>query len=86
MGLWCWKGLTGEAWHAVFEVAGNAAAPALLLGAWEDSRTHHDPQRGESTGIGVKGSEPIGDSFGELVKGPVFSASMAADLAVIEDQ
>ena len=86
MGLRRWKGLTGEAWHAVFEVAGNAAAPALLLGAWKTAGHIATHRRGKSTGIGVKGSEPIGDSLGELVKGLAFSASMAADLAVIEDQ
>jgi len=40
----------------------------------------------ESTGVGSEGGEPIGDSLGGLVKGLAFSASMAADLAVIEDQ
>jgi hypothetical protein len=33
MGLWGCKGLTGEPDHGVFQVAGNAAAPALLIGA-----------------------------------------------------
>ena len=47
---------------------------------------HIVTRRRESTGIGVKGSEPIGESLGELVKGLASSASMAADLAVIEDQ
>jgi hypothetical protein len=64
------------------ECSGTGVAPWRL----EDSRTHRNPQRGESTGIGIKGSEPIGDSLGELVKGLAFPASMAADLAVIEDQ
>ena len=41
---------------------------------------------GKSTGVGGGGHEPIGDSFGALVKGLAFSASMAADLAVVEDQ
>ena len=59
---------------------------ALLLGAWEDSRTPRDPRRTASTGVGGRGDEPIGDSLGALVKGLAFSASMAADLAVVEDQ
>ena len=41
---------------------------------------------GESTGIGGRGSKPVRDSPGALVKGPAFPASMAADLAVVEDQ
>jgi hypothetical protein len=35
MGLVCWKGLTGEVRRAGFEVAGNAAPPACLLGGNE---------------------------------------------------
>ena len=34
---------------------------------------------GESTGIGVKGSEPRGESLGELMKGFAYSASRAAE-------
>lgn len=45
-----------------------------------------DPQGGESIGIGGKDGEPIGDSLGELMKGLAFSASMAVDLALVEDQ
>jgi len=41
---------------------------------------------GESTGVGGKDGEPIGDSLGERLKGLAFSASMAADLAMVEDQ
>ena len=41
---------------------------------------------GKSTGIDGRGGEPIGDPSGALVKGPAFPASMAADLAVVEDQ
>jgi len=67
-------------------VIGNAAAPALLLGAWEDSRRPRDLRGEESTGVGSEGGEPIVDSLGALVKGLAFSASMAADLAVVEDQ
>src|SRR5260370_10309530 len=40
----------------------------------------------ESTGVGSDGGEPIGDCLGGLVKGLIFSASMAADLAVVENQ
>ena len=40
----------------------------------------------ESTGVGRKGDEPMRDSLGELVKSLAFSASMAADLALIKDQ
>jgi len=40
----------------------------------------------ESTGVIWNGDEPISDSFGELVKGLAFSAGMAADLALVEDQ
>src|SRR5258708_29868087 len=40
----------------------------------------------ESTGVGSDGGEPIGDCLGALVKGLIFSASMAADLAVVENQ
>ena len=39
-----------------------------------------------STGVGRKGDEPMRDCLGELVKSLAFSASMAADLALIEDQ
>jgi hypothetical protein len=41
---------------------------------------------GKSTGVVGRGEEPIGDSLGALVKGLAFPASMAADLAVVEDQ
>src|SRR5208282_900066 len=40
-----WGGLTEYAWHADFQGAGNAAAAALLLDAWGDSRTPRDSQR-----------------------------------------
>ena len=40
---------------------------------------------GESTGVGGKDDEPIGDALGERSKGLAFSASMAADLALVED-
>ena len=50
-------------------------------------RTDRDPHRGKiSTCIGGRGSEPIVDSPGALVKRLAFSARMAAQLAVIEDQ
>src|SRR3989442_14233537 len=42
--------------------------------------------RGRSTGIGRKSHEPIGQALGELMKGLAFSLSMAADLALVEDQ
>src|SRR5260370_38676392 len=42
--------------------------------------------RGRTTGIGRKSHEPIGQALGELMKGLAFSASMAADLALVEDQ
>src|SRR5207253_10055491 len=43
-------------------------------------------RRYNSAALGGRGEEPIGDSLGALVKGLAFPASMAADLAVVEDQ
>src|SRR5713101_5245636 len=57
-----------------------------LVGARDDSRCITTRKGVESTGVGGKRGEPIGDSLGELVKGLAFSASMAADLALVEDQ
>src|SRR5438552_932586 len=56
--------------------------------SWSPEKTAEDLATcgEESTGVGSEGGEPIGDSLGGLVKGLAFSASMAADLAVIEDQ
>ena len=39
-----------------------------------------------STGIRGNRDEPIGEAFGALMKGIAFSASMASDLAMVEDQ
>jgi hypothetical protein len=39
-----------------------------------------------STGIGRKTDEPVGEALGEFMKAVAFSAGMAADLAVVEDQ
>jgi len=48
---------------------------------------HIATRRGvESTGVGQKGDEPISESLGELVKCLALSASMATDLALVEDQ
>jgi hypothetical protein len=80
---WC-KGLTEELWRADFPVAGHAAAPAS--GAGDDSRYIATRKGVESTGVGGQRGEPIGDSLGEVVKGLAFSASMAEDLALVEDQ
>ncbi len=41
---------------------------------------------GISTGVGGMSDKPIGDSLGEFVKGLAFSAGVAADLAMVEDQ
>src|SRR6266478_1243653 len=56
--------------------------------SWSPEKTAEDLATcgEESTGVGSEGGEPIGDSLGGLVKGLAFSASMAADLAVVEDQ
>lgn len=43
-------------------------------------------ERGRSTGIGGKSEKPIGEAFGELMKGVTFSARMAANLTMVEDQ
>ena len=43
-------------------------------------------ERGGSTGIGRKSEEPVGEAFGQLMKGVTLSAGMAADLTVVEDQ
>ena len=40
----------------------------------------------ELAGVGRKSEEPVGHSLGQIVKGLAFSASMAADLALVEDQ
>ena len=58
----------------------------LCMFAVELGRIQRNPQRVESTGVGRKGDEPISESLGELVKGLAFSTSMAADLALVEDQ
>ena len=48
---------------------------------------HIATRRGvESTGVGQKGDEPISESLGEIMKCLAFSASMATDLALVEDQ
>src|SRR5712692_8446789 len=44
------------------------------------------PARRRSTGVRGKSDEPVSYVLGELVKGFAFSAGMAADLAMIEDQ
>jgi hypothetical protein len=53
--------------------------------SWSPEKTAEDLATcgEESTGVGSEGGEPIGDSLGALVKGLAFSASMAADLAVV---
>ena len=61
-------------------------APGVAAGAWEDDRRLGDRGGQESTGVGRRDDEPIGDSLGALVKGLAFSASMASDLAMVEDQ
>src|SRR5260370_21954040 len=43
-------------------------------------------KRGRSTGIGGKSEERVGESLGQLMKGVTFSAGMAADLTMVEDQ
>src|SRR5712671_2038835 len=53
---------------------------------WSPEDTSRPAEEEKSTGVGGRGGEPIGDSFGALVKGLAFSARMAADLAVVEDQ
>jgi hypothetical protein len=39
-----------------------------------------------STGVGRNREEPVGEALGQRMKGVAFSAGMAADLAVVEDQ
>ena len=39
-----------------------------------------------SAGVGGKSDEPIGNSFGEVMKGFAFSTSVATDLALVKDQ
>src|SRR5258708_375331 len=53
--------------------------------AVEPDRTSRPASEKKSTGVNGEGGEPIGDALGELVKGPAFSAGMAADLAMVED-
>ncbi len=65
-------------------VYGSAGIAEKRLGDQQD--TSRLATGGISTGIGRMGDEPIGDSLGELVKGPTFSAGVAADLALVEDQ
>ena len=77
--------MTEGADRADSAVGGNTVAPAIDS-LWSPGRTHRDPIAGKSTGVGGRGEEPIGDSLGALVKGLAFPASMAADLAVVEDQ
>jgi hypothetical protein len=66
--------------------AGNTAASALVPIAGSPDRTHRDPHRRRLNWCWRQGNEPIGDPFGALVKGFAFSARMAADLAMVEDQ
>ena len=67
-------------------VGGNTVAPAFAHSPWS-LVGHIATRRGvESTGVGRKGDEPISESLGEVVKGLAFSAGMAADLALVEDQ
>ena len=84
--LWC-RGLTEELWRADFPVAGQAAAPGVAGRCRKNDSRYIATRKGvESTGVGGQRGEPIGDSLGKLVKGLAFSASMAEDLALVEDQ
>ncbi len=68
-------------------IAGNAVAPGVAALAPGKTAEHLATCGGQqSTGVGGRGDEPISDSLGALVKGLAFSASMAADLAVVKDQ
>ena len=78
--------MTEESGQGDFPEAENAAAWASVLNAWGDSRTPSESPSGESTGVGGKDDEPIGDGLGEGLKGLAFSARMATDLALVEDQ
>ena len=86
-GLGSRKRLTEGAYRADSAVEGNTVAPTfahLRRGALVGHIA--TCVGGKSTGVGGRGEEPIGDSLGALVKGLAFPASMAADLAVVEDQ
>ena len=53
----------------------------------KDCRTRPRPgTAARSTGVGRNSEEPVGEALGQLMKGVAFSAGMAADLAVVEDQ
>lgn len=86
MGLWVRKECQGRFCCVDFQGGGNSVARALLTDAWEYSSTHRDLRRGESAGVDSKGDEPTGDSLCELAKGLAFSADVATDLTIVEEQ
>ena len=66
---------------------GNTGAPAFAHIRRGALVGHSATRIGrKSTGVDGRGNEPIGDLLGALMKGLAFSPSMAADLAVVEDQ
>ena len=69
-----------------FPAGGNAVAPALLRRPEKTAGHIATCGGGQSTGVGRRRDEPIGDSLGELMEGFAFSTDVAAELAVIEDQ
>src|SRR5258708_22189729 len=77
-----------KSWMAllIFPAGGNTASAASGRTPSKKLANISKGPRRRSTGVSGKGDEPIGDALGELVKGFAFSAGVAADLALIEDQ
>ena len=80
------KGFGNCCARLIFWVGRNTAAGASGRTPGKIAEHVEGHARGRSTGIGRKSHEPIGQALGELMKGLAFSASMAADLARVEDQ
>jgi hypothetical protein len=80
------KSLTEGVYRTDSAVGGIQWRWRLLVFARGPSKHIAARREVESTGVGRKGDEPMRDSLGELVKSLAFSASMAADLALIKDQ
>ena len=78
--------MTGWLYHANFQSQGMQQRRRSPQASRKDSRPHRIYGGVGSTGIGGKGDEPVSDSLGELMEGLAFSAGMATDLALVEDQ
>jgi hypothetical protein len=62
-----------------YSVRASGRTPGKIAG-------HDQGTAARSTGVGRNREEPVGEALGQRMKGVAFSAGMAADLAVVEDQ